>query len=1441
MSNITLNDFLNLIGGNHIYNGDNVYVDDPLSDAKAKDKKAVISYHKGSYYFHSFKKDEHHSYKSLKERLNGYSPKPSLNLTPKNTEKELLPIEHLLLKSILKKALELLPQTDYHLSKFKHKRKFDMPSNYRSYDQSVINQLKELFGRELIERIFPWSYRDRVIIFYLMPDGTPGTIRAYSFTKTPKKLSPDRSIGLPQLPYGLQNLSKPFHSVIITEGEEKADCLNLLLPPGYIALGIPGISNQSVLDNYLKYFKGKKVYILFDRRNPDFYPDDKKYIEQKAEVKLLNKLAGIKSVKVMELPLPEEKEHDFDEYINLFLTRSEQKTEFRRLEKTSLTRKRYKRKYEKLIPKSFSELTESIEPKNKWKKLPSLLELEKDLLEVRTEFKEKLEKLKEGILHVILPPGSGKTTIINNRVKELVRKGKRILYLVPTKELINQLIKNFPDMDDRIEILTGIVDNCLEHNLFMMENNALTAGYYSPDKENLEDQFKLVRTIKKILATENNQKDLCKNCPIAYKAGKQCQQQKQFKGTIPAGKNIFIATHAKASLSLDNMIKRINPDLIVIDENILSSLIKELKITLKDISNTLPTNENQKNILEALTQLMKIKKELTGKDIIKELENIFPDFHQNIKEIKLSDIDNPDIDLEAENIPLNFLEKLFRALKTNPERMVLKLQASSPILTITEKLDFNLGNIPTIVLDGTGSTELLKLALGRDDITEYSPRIKKPGLTINQCFTNTFSKSGLTGNETLNERFINWCIEKINNTDGSILFLGSKEQIEFYREKLPADKVKFVAYQSILAKGINDPEMASCKVVIALPPVIHPDSLNNLAIALRPGEPIKPGEIARYNPTGFIKDGKQLFCKENLPADDFIYQLQQYKLISELLQAIFRAYRDYSPDNKTEVYIFGREINTLAFGLKVDNEFFLDKPEINQADKNQSWIFELINNHFGFIPSFRSDFWEKHEKELQTLVNTNRVNFNYGVHDEIDTKNQPQTNDLSGLDTNVTDCTNHVPQNIETLVNTNRVNFLLYIYRVVFGTEPEKINKLTIIRQLEKLLIQNGFIKYQIKKPKTKLNIFGKNPECINQANELFFPVKDILPGTPKPESNIPDFQEITAKSDTIKKDFQEITTKFHTIKKDIEPDTPNILDLTPVNDLSGLITLEPENNPVRIKNLEPNKELTEMIELEPEINLLYENYVMGNYEKLSDIVFRYREKLVNRPEKINPEKFLTDLENWVNQVPISSPSYFNRMFVLDHFSDLMELEALNQDIELQRLRLEMIYQFGNEVNHPVEDPDPVKMLMPTIKPKPLNHIELMNQFHKNPVPIEVINLECKTVVKEFLTYLWFGSINPGKEYLDYVLNNLKNLSEQLTFITKDLLSGKHYSGENFLITQVNRKTPEGYENKLLLDYQLYLEVRKEKPHYTNPSAIGFISDIKKDILIENIKEIVTV
>ena len=1430
--NQKLNQMIEFTGNEYIQVGNKYYVNCPDCHAKAKDKKAFVNMHGGRERFKCFRQTCQASYGfyQLKERVNGYSPKPSLNLTPKkNNPPELTIRDTLLIPKIFKTALELLPQTDYHLNKFIDKRKFDMPSNYRSYDQSVINKLKELFGRELIERIFPWSYQDRVIIFYLMPDGTPGTIRAYSFTKTPKKLSPDSSIGLPQLPYGLQNLSKPFHSVIITEGEEKADYLNSRLPDGYIALGIPGISNQSVLDNYLKDFSGKNVYILFDRRNPDFYPDDKKYIEQKAEVKLLNKLAGIKSVKVIELPIPEGKEHDFEEYINLFLTRLEQKSELRRLIETALTIKKYNKKYKKLIPKSFSELTETVKPKNKWKKLPSLLELEKDLLEVRTEFKELVSNHKEGILHVILSPGSGKTTIIINRIKELVSKGKRILIAVPTKKLANELIEilRHIGLADRIEVLKGIVDNCEETHNKGSENNIKS------------DSFE---KLKKLIDTENPPDQVCKNSCTYYKdgiPGIRCPQG-NFKSTIPAGKNIFIATHAKASLSLDNMIKRINPDLIVIDENILSSLIKELKITLKDISNTLPTNENQKAILEALTQLMKLKKELTGKDIIKELENIYPYFHQILNEIKLSDIQPPDIDLEAENIPLNFWEKLFRALKTNPERMVLKLQVGSPVLTITEKLDFNLGNIPTIVLDGTGSTELLKLALGREDITEYSPRIKKPGLTINQCFTNSFSNSGIFGNKKLLERFINWCIEKINNTDGKVLFLGSKEQIEFFRKILPADKVKFVAYQSILAKGINDTELASCKVVIALPPVIHPDSLTSLAIALRPGEPIKPGEKSLYNPTGFIKDGKQLFCKENLPADDFIYQLQQYKLNSELVQAIFRAYRDYSPDNKTDVYIFGREVNTLAFGLKVDNEFFLDKPEINQADKNQSWIFELINNHFGFIPSFRSDFWEKHEKELQTQCLRELASFNYGEHDSIDTKNQPQTNELSGLDTNVTDCTNHVPQNIETQCLRELANFLLYIYRVVFGTEPDKKDLRSIIGKLEKLVLRLGFKKYSIKNNKSRLNIFGKTSECVNQANEFFFPVKDILPGTQKPESNIPDFQEITAKSDTIKKDFQEITTKFHTIKKDIEPDTPNILDLTPVNDLSGLITLEPENNPVRIKNLEPNKELTEMIELEPEINDLYDNYVMNNANKLSENILRYREKLLKRSETLDTEKFLTDLESWVNEVPISSPSYFNRLFILNHYQE-NEINQLNNDILLERLRLEMIYQFGNEVNHPVEDPDPVQMLMPTIKPKLLNHIELMNQFHKNPVPIEVINLECKTVVKEFLTYLWFGSINPGKEYLDYVLNNLKNLSEQLTFITKDLLSGKHYSGENFLITQVNRKTPEGYENKLLLDYQLYLEVRKEKPHYTNPSAIGFISDIKKDILIENIKEIVTV
>ena len=254
------------------------------------------------------------------------------------------------------------------------------------------------------------------------------------------------------------------------------------------------------------------------------------------------------------------------------------------------------------------------------------------------------------------------------------------------------------------------------------------------------------------------------------------------------------------------------------------------------------------------------------------------------------------------------------------------------------------------------------------------------------------------------------------------------------------------------------------------------------------------------------------------------------------------------------------------------------------------------------------------------------------------------------------------------------------------------------------------------------------------------------------------------------------------------------------------------------------------MIELEPEINLLYENYVMGNYEKLIDIVFRYREKLVNRPEKINPEKFLTDLKKWVNQVPISSPSYFNRMFVLDHFSDLMELEALNQDIELQRLRLEMIYQFGKEVNHPIDEP--VNALMPTVKPKIINDYKDIHNPSYN-IPIKVLGLDTIPLVFNFMCYLWFGSFTSTNGFLNHVLNNLEPLADTLATITPDLLNKKKYSGLKWLLENSNNHSTQGYENKLLLEYQLYLTVITEKPEFTNPTAIGLVSEIKHTILLE--------
>ena len=127
--NQKLNQMIEFTGNEYIQVGNKYYVNCPDCHAKAKDKKAFVNMHGGRERFKCFRQTCQASYGfyQLKERVNGYSPKPSLNLTPKkNNPPELTIRDTLLIPKIFKTALELLPQTDYHLAKFKHKRKLSL-------------------------------------------------------------------------------------------------------------------------------------------------------------------------------------------------------------------------------------------------------------------------------------------------------------------------------------------------------------------------------------------------------------------------------------------------------------------------------------------------------------------------------------------------------------------------------------------------------------------------------------------------------------------------------------------------------------------------------------------------------------------------------------------------------------------------------------------------------------------------------------------------------------------------------------------------------------------------------------------------------------------------------------------------------------------------------------------------------------------------------------------------------------------------------------------------------------------------------------------------------------------------------------------------------------------------------------------------------------------
>ena len=180
--------------------------------------------------------------------------------------------------------------TSQHKKKFIDKRGFEPTEYYKSYSRFTINELEKRFPKNLIKEcgLYDKRLNDRILIFHPDINKNIVTYRAYSFTHNIKKFSPYTSCGLKTIPYRVDLLNDKTKAIVITEGEEKADRVNILELKEKAFISIGSINYDVLFTNFVienkELFINRDIIILFDRKK------ETKFSEETQAYKIAKKL-----------------------------------------------------------------------------------------------------------------------------------------------------------------------------------------------------------------------------------------------------------------------------------------------------------------------------------------------------------------------------------------------------------------------------------------------------------------------------------------------------------------------------------------------------------------------------------------------------------------------------------------------------------------------------------------------------------------------------------------------------------------------------------------------------------------------------------------------------------------------------------------------------------------------------------------------------------------------------------------------------------------------------------------------------------------------------------------------------------------------------------------------------------------------------------------------
>lgn len=837
--------------------------------------------------------------------------------------------------------IEKYPCLDQHEKQYFIKRGFKpnlISKNVISLTSELIEAVRKI-NYKLAENLnYYFNKKYQLIILYRDTENKPITLRLYSFDSINKDKKKITIKGQKTRLYGLEHITKDTKKIVFVEGEEKAEAGNLYRKDKSIVfLSISGINIHKPAIEFIENNPKLEYYVLFD--------NDNRALERKFSYDLACKLNKYTENKILLLDLPSNKDKiDLDSYLLQFSEENKTQalesvlnnpysiSDYQDKHSNDIILSEFKREKVKHIYEPIKEVLEA-------EKL-TIEQVRKQLPKVFSNFIQNQKLLETNDLLLISSPcGTGKT---HETIEQT--KSSKVLISEPTKEQRNETSEKA-----KIDANISLSEHC---------HNTLYKSVLS-DKLSKDDKDNTYKTADSLRNKGYNTKKTF--CPNNCKLSEFCTntQPKTITSSI-------VETHAKTLVNQDNLK---NFDILIKDESFIKIIFKTQQIDLEELDKMLWFYDDI--TLNLILKTIKLiftssNSQYEGKKLYKHVKSIFKNEKLNLKDLfKVLDIDN----IKENRITKNDYDRL--PDKKSLEALIFAF--NNDFLTTYLKYDnftntyyFNIdykknieADISIINLDATGNIKLLKALFPNRNILEYKPLIEFTGINYTSINNKTFNTSNLfpQGIPT-EETEIYQLILKLS-TDKKTLVVGSKTAKNILEPLLKNDNLFFESYGNN-SRGSN--KYSDCELVIVLPPSINLDSI------IRIGK-VFFGSVCteleyKYIPTGFIKDGKELYISSIQFKDKRLNLILEQIREAEIYQALFRIKRD----TKAKEFIVLGNIALKQYGLVPNN--VLNSYDILPPKETKKSHQELRD----FIKFYLTNILDKQQFVLKSEI-TNLQNF----------------------------------------------------------------------------------------------------------------------------------------------------------------------------------------------------------------------------------------------------------------------------------------------------------------------------------------------------------------------------------------------------------------------------------------------------------------------------------